>query len=120
MEVIKYIILILIFICSTFIGILFSRKFKDRVKELKELKNVINILETKIKFTYKPLAEIFSEIVKLTEEKQIAKIFQNTMENLHNRDITSSWEKAIDDTKAQLSLNKEDISILKNLGKLLR
>ena len=52
MIIIKFIILITIFGASTSIGFLMSKKYKNRVIELREFKNAINILETKIKFTY--------------------------------------------------------------------
>ena len=59
---IKGLIFILIFISCTYLGILISKKYTNRVKELKEFKNALNIIETKIKFTYEPLGEIFKEI----------------------------------------------------------
>ena len=121
MVIIKYISLILIFGCSTIIGISLGKKFKYRVNELRELKNTINILETKIKFTYEPLGEIFNDIVNiLGKNNNISKIFQRATENMKNFDANQSWIKAIEDTKVQLNLNKEDISIVKDLGKLLR
>ena len=121
MILIKYIFLVLIFIGSCLIGFLISNKYKSRVKELKEFKEATNILENKIKFTYEPLGDIFDEITKITKnEKGIANIFQNASINMKNEDITKSWENAIDDSKQFLSLNKEDINILKGLGKLLR
>ena len=51
----KFIFLIFILAGSTSIGFLLSRKYTDRVKELKTLLNLTNILKNKIKFTHKPL-----------------------------------------------------------------
>ena len=62
MNIIRYIFLLLIFISSTSIGIILSKKFKNRVLELKDIKSALNIMKNKIKFTYKPLSEIFDEI----------------------------------------------------------
>ena len=64
MQGIKYILLIAIFGLSTGIGILISKSYENRVIELKEFKNILNIMKTKIKFTYEPLAEIFKQISK--------------------------------------------------------
>ena len=47
----KIILLISIIVASTFIGILFSKKYSNREKELKEIKSALNIFATKIKFT---------------------------------------------------------------------
>lgn len=121
MIVLKYILLFLIFIGSSLIGILTSNKYKNRVLELREFKEATSILENKIKFTYEPLGEIFDEITKITtDEKGISKIFQETSINMKNEDVSKSWESAIETSRPFLNLNKEDINIIKGLGKLLR
>ena len=74
MQGIKYILLIVIFGLSTGIGILISKSYENRVIELKEFKNILNIMKTKIKFTYEPLAEIFKQISK-DNQSNVEKIF---------------------------------------------
>ena len=76
MFIIKFIIYISIICISSYIGVLYSKKYSNRVKELKELKNSLNILKTKIKFTYEPIPEIFADIAK-NSNFQISKIFEN-------------------------------------------
>lgn len=116
MLMIKYVILTIILGVSILIGILISRKYKDRVIELTEFRNSLNILENKIKFTYEPLQEIFKQISE-NLENNISSIFENTNKNLKRMNMQEAWNKAIDESK--LNLNKEDISIIKNMGKLL-
>ena len=55
MIIFKIILLISIVVASTFLGILFSKKYSNREKELKEMKNALNIFKAKIKFTYEPI-----------------------------------------------------------------
>ena len=55
MIIIKYIILLLLLISSSYIGILISKKYQGRVKELKEMKSYLTIFTTKIKLTYEPI-----------------------------------------------------------------
>ena len=62
MIIIKMIILISIFLTSSSLGILFANKYKARVKDLKQVRSALNILKTKIEYTYEPLPQIFSEI----------------------------------------------------------
>ena len=62
MVILKYIVLIILFASSSYIGVLISQKFKNRVNELKELKTDINEFEAKIKMTYEPIPKIFKEI----------------------------------------------------------
>lgn len=69
MILFKYIFLILIFIGCTSIGYFYSTRFKNRVIELKEFKSALNIMKNKIKFTYKPLEEIFEEISKIAKKR---------------------------------------------------
>ncbi len=45
MLMIKYFILIVILCASTGIGLLVSKKYKDRVIELREFRNALNILD---------------------------------------------------------------------------
>lgn len=59
MIIIKYAMLITIFLASFSVGKIISKKYKNRVIELKKFKDAINILETKIKFTYEPLRRNF-------------------------------------------------------------
>lgn len=71
MEFVRYIFLLFIFIGSTSIGYMLSRRFKYRVFELKEFKSALNMMKNKIRFTYKPLSEIFEDISKTAKERNI-------------------------------------------------
>ncbi len=112
----KIIILLLIILISSFLGIIFSKKYYFRLNELKQIKTILNILENKIKFTYEPIPEIFLQI----SEKfngNIKEIIKKTIENINKTDIGNSWEKSIDTVNSNLL--KEDREIIKGLGKLL-
>ena len=120
MIIIKYIFLFCIFAGSSITGILLANKYKSRIQELKSFKEMMNILENKIKFTYEPLGNIFDDITKLYSNKnQVCKIFEQTKINMEKNDVCFSWEKAIDKSKQNMCLNKEDINIIKGLGKQL-
>ena len=67
MQMIKYLTLIIILASTTYIGILISKKYLNRVKDLKEMKNALNIFSTKIKFTYEPIPQTFKEISEKTK-----------------------------------------------------
>ena len=118
MIIIKIIILITIFVASTSIGFLMSKKYKNRVIELREFKNALNTLEAKIKFTYEPIPEIFNQISKSTQNN-ISKIFKKSSEYIGENTTKEAWNKATEELKPQLNLNNEDIKIIQNLGNLL-
>lgn len=117
MQIIKYCMLFLVFIISALIGKYISQKYRDRLEELEEIKNALNIFKSKIKFTYEPIPEIFGEISKNTNYN-ISKLFKQAKENMQNETAALAWKTAID--KFSGNLNKEDKQAIKTLSKLLR
>ena len=113
---VKYLLLIGIFGLSTAIGFLISKSYQNRVVELKEFKTILNIMKTKIKFTYEPLREIFLQISKDNNTK-IEKIFGQMACQIQYEQVEKVWSTAIQ--KADISINQEDKNIIKKLGKLL-
>ena len=116
MILVKGFTLLLIFCTSLLIGFFLSKKYSDRVEILKEFKNAINILETKMKFTYEPLSEIFSEIVNLSTDN-VANVFLIANEKMDNLSVGFAWQEAV--KNANLELTNEDIQILIGMGKML-
>ena len=116
MILMKSILLLFVFITAAYIGILLSNKYKNRVIDLKEMQCALNMLETKIKFTYSPLPDIFEEISNHVNAN-ISHIFRMASIKMDNTNAGEAWEKAID--MSYTNLNKEDINIIKGLSKLL-
>lgn len=116
MQIVKYILLVIIFGLSTAIGMVISKIYENRVVELKEFKNILNIMKTKIKFTYEPLAEIFKQIAK-DNTTNVEKIFGQMANQISYYQTKEVWENCIQE--ADISINQEDKDILKRLGKLL-
>ena len=116
MQGIKYILLVTIFGLSTAIGILISKSYENRVIELKEFQNILNIMKTKIKFTYEPLSEIFEQISK-DNQTNIERIFGQMANQITYYQTKDVWENCIQ--SADISIKQEDKDILKKLGKLL-
>lgn len=116
MQMIKYTILFFILLSSTLIGRFLSKKYVYRLEELEEMKNALNILKTKIKFTYEPIPEVFEEIAK-NANKNISKIFALAKEKMQEESASSAWEKSIDEVVC--NMKDEDKKILKTLSKLL-
>lgn len=140
MGFIRYIFFILVFTGSTSIGFLLSKRYGDRVKELKILSRSINILQNKIKFTHKPLAAIFKEISQISQESRtsqklqasqtlrmsqnqkenkISEIFLKASKKLQNQNLENAWSEAISEEYFSLNLTSEDIELVKSLGNVL-
>ena len=118
MQIIKYIILFLIFIASSMLGKLLSKKHEERLEELEELKTALNFFKTKIKFTYNTIPEIFKEISENTTQN-ISYIFKSTIKSLKENTISKAFDKAIDDSRNTTNLTDEDVRVLKLLSKQL-
>lgn len=116
MITLKYIMLLLVFATSFLLGNLISKKYILRVKELKEIKNALNIIENKIKFTYEPLSEVFIQTSKLVSNN-IANIFIDATNNMKTLGAEEAWNRSVERTNTNLSA--EDIENIKSFGKLL-
>ena len=116
MQIIKYITLILILSLTSYIGIIISKKYLNRVKDLKEMKNALNMFSTKIKFTYEPIPQTFKEISQKTKPN-ISNIFKSVCEKMNTGNAGKAWEEALEESNTNMT--KEDIEVLKNLSNLL-
>ncbi len=116
MEVLKNLILIVIFLISTYIGFLKSKEYTDRIDELKKYENALNMFKAKIEFTYAPIKEIFENISKSIYENK-NNIFKMTIENLNTEDISKVWKLSVENYNGKFK--KEDKEIIKMFGNLL-
>ena len=116
MQLIKYFILFLILILATMIGRFLSKKYVYRLEELEDIKNALNILKSKIKFTYEPIPEIFEEISK-TSSRNISELFKTAKIKMNDLTANEAWEEAVGES--QNNLKKENKDVLKTLSKLL-
>lgn len=116
MWIIKFITLSLIFGGTSFIGILISKKYENRLKELQNIKSSLHLLEVKIKFTYDSLPKLFREI-EMKYVENIGKIFGLASEKMEVITPEKAWEEAINESSTNLT--QKDKDILKDLGKLL-
>ena len=116
MLFIKLLIMLLILGTSTSIGILVSKNYSNRVIELKEMKNALNMFITKIKFTYAPIPEIFNEIGDKINGN-IGNIFKTSASKMKNISAGEAWNNSLDTVFT--NLKKDDKQVLKGLGRLL-
>ncbi len=116
MQIIKYFMLFFILVACSLIGKYLAKKYVMRVNELEEMKNALNMFQSKIKFTYEPIPEIFEEIAKNTS-KSVGQVFTLAKEKMSNNTANLAWEQAIEESENNLT--KEDKYVLKTLSKLL-
>lgn len=93
-----------------------SKKYSNRLRDLKEMRKALNFFEEKIKFTYEPIPDVFEEISGKVKEN-IGEIFHNSSRLMENESAGVSWENAVDNSNN--SFTKEDKDIIKGLAKML-
>lgn len=118
MNFIKYILIFFVFIISTMIGNLYSKKYTNRLNELEKIKNMLNVFKAKIKFTCVPIQDIFSQLYSENQDN-IGEIFKQVNIYMNNNSAQESWDKALEEAKDKTNLSNEDIAALKTLGKML-
>ena len=94
MIIIKYIILGIILVGTSYIGVIISKRYTTRVNELKELRKGLNYFEEKIKFTYEPIPDVFEEISKKLKPN-IGEIFLRASRNMENENAGVAWENSV-------------------------
>ena len=117
MVIIKTIILILILLTSSMIGITIASKYKKRENELNDIKQALNMFKTKIKYTYEPIPDIFSEMSG-NFKANVSNLFRKSTENMKSMSAGEAWTDAVDTTF--LNITTEDKNVLKSLSKMLR
>lgn len=93
-----------------------SKKYSNRLRDLKEMRKALNFFEEKIKFTYEPVPDVFEEISHKVKEN-IGEIFHNSSKTMENESAGVAWEKAVEE--ANSNFTKEDKDIIKGLAKML-
>ena len=116
MLLVKITIYSFIFLSCSLIGILISKKYVNRVNELREFKNALNMFKTKIRYTYAPLPEIFKEIAE-NIDSNISTVFKKASEKMEICPAGEAWNLAL--KIEDLNIDDEDRTALKNLSKLL-
>ena len=119
MEYFRYIFLISILTGSTSIGFMLSRSYIERIRELKSIAKTVNILQNKIRFTCKPLVEIFEEISDIEKNEKISEIYKKAASKMKNKKVEEAWKEGILEERFFLNLKSEDINLIISLSNML-
>lgn len=116
MVLIKNIMLLIVFLAVSGIGKVISDKYRKRVIDLKELKIALNMFETKIKFTYEPIPNIFNQIAE-NINPNVGILFKNAANKMKKKSAGEAWKESLEEFES--AINEEDKQILMGLNKLL-
>ena len=110
MGILKIVLFTMVLAMCSFLGIIKANRFKLRVIDLCEMKKALNLIITKMRYTYEPLPELFKEVSKELN-KNIAHTYMNEL------NAKEAWEKSVGESSSNFT--NEDINIIKGLGNLL-
>jgi len=112
---------LIIILSSSLIGTLLANKYIIRTKILKTLRFSFQLLETEIIYGSTPLPYAFNNI-SLKIDKPWNTFFQEVSENLLMRKyftMEEAWNSAMNNHLELSFLNKADIELIKNFGKVI-
>ncbi len=104
-----------------YLGILFSYKFKRRVKQLEELQRAMTELEYNMDFVTMTVSDALSSVSNNCET-ELKYVFLYVAERLKNNpgsDMERVWRRAVDKYRQALVLSGEDIELLMDFSKTL-
>lgn len=116
---IKNFALITILISTTLIGFLYGNDFRARVKELRDLENMISFVKNELRFSHDAITIILRKAVNLSSSN--IKNFIYKLCDYLDEDKVNSIEEAFDLVKKQCatSLKEDDYKIMEDMFKTL-
>ena len=121
MTKIKLLGSLFIIISSGFLGIEYSKKYIERLKNLIYLQNCIQMLETEIVYATTAVPDAFEKIYKKGNSK-VSFIFKDTVDNLlesSDSSLFESFKYSLAKSQDKLFLWDDDIEVLLSLARVL-
>lgn len=118
LVVFKFLFLLSVLFLSTMIGMMIAKKYSNRVSELQETIIALELLESRINYTYDTIPEVF-EFIARHLKTNIKNIFEYSAEKLNidkNFSAGELFSSTVDEERLLLDLNETDIDILKGLS----
>lgn len=118
-KMVKSIALIIILLATTTIGFLYGNDFRNRVKELKDIENMVSFIKNELRFSHDTITIILRKSVKSSSLN--IKSFINKLCDYLDEDKVSSIEESFYLVKDELKtcLKEEDYKVLEDMFKTL-
>lgn len=107
--------LVIIFACGS-LGILKAQSYSQRLADLKDLKDMLKILQTEISYRKDPLPVAFARIASYKDTKAMNLLYECSRKMQECRDLKQCWEEAENLAYRASCMNEEDRCIIKDLG----
>lgn len=116
----KWIGALLLLAATTWVGFEFSKKLNDRPKQIRQLKNALQILEAEILYSQAPIIEACVSVAKQLPDP-LALFFRSVSRDLkHNpTDLFQLWKKNIQEFWPLAAMGANEKEILLQFGRTL-
>jgi stage III sporulation protein AB len=116
----KWIGALLLLSATTWVGFEFAKKLNDRPKQIRQLKNALQILEAEILYSQSPIIEACENIGKQLPEP-ICWFFQSVSKDLYRNpsDLYEVWKKNLDRFWPLTAMDQNEKEILRQFGRTL-
>lgn len=107
--------LMVIFACGS-LGLLKAQTYSQRLADLKDLKDMLRILQTEISYRKDPLPAAFARMASYKDTKAMNLLYECSRRMQDCRDLRQCWEEAEAAAYRATCMNGEDRRIVKDLG----
>lgn len=110
----------LIVMATTWAGFSFSKRFRERTNQVRQLKVALQTLEAEIVYGLTPLSEACRKISEMISYP-LSEFFARFSEKLLNGNLSVSqaWNASLNETSSIMSLEKNELEILSQFGATL-
>lgn len=112
---------VLILLSTTLTGFRIARRYAERPRQIRQLRQALSLLETDIAYGSRTLVEAFRVIGK-REREPIASLFSSCVRYLETLDGASTyqcWKKAVEETWPRTVMGAPEREVMIDFGKTL-
>jgi stage III sporulation protein AB len=112
---------LVIMVCATLAGFVLANGYKKRVRELRAFQQALQMLESEILYTSTPLPQAVDRTARslAAPVNRIFAVVGKVLDSRTGCTAGEAWCMGVDQTKDLLSLDSEDIEIIRSFGKNL-
>ena len=105
-----------IILASGGLGILTAQKFTERLRDLEDLKAMVKILETEMRYKKDPLPRAFARIAEYKDNRAMDLLWECSQQMQRSQSIGHCWELALSAAYENSCLKENDLIIIKDMG----
>ncbi|WP_188694973.1 stage III sporulation protein SpoIIIAB [Pullulanibacillus camelliae] len=107
---------LLIILTSTAIGRMYAKRYRDRPRQLRQLRSALQVLETEITYSLRPIGEVAAKLVHQIPKpvNQFFKLLTDELEK--GLTLQEAWKEAVGEFWPNTALKKNEQDILLQFG----